>query len=47
MAETLEGGRLVTVNANQHTGYGANACVDDVVNRYLVDLELPRDGTTC
>jgi hypothetical protein len=47
MAETLEDGRLVTVTANQHTGYGANACVDDVVNRYLIDLEVPKDGTTC
>jgi len=47
MADTLEDGRLVTVNANRHTGYGANACVDEVVNRYLIDLEVPADGTTC
>ena len=47
MADTLEDGRLVTVTANRHTGYGANACVQDVVNRYLIDLEVPDDGTTC
>ena len=47
MAETLEDGRLVIVEAEQHTGYGVNRCVVDVVNRYLVDLEPPDDGTEC
>jgi len=47
MADKLGDGRLVTVTANQHTGYGVNKCVIDVVNKYLVDLEPPDDGTTC
>ncbi len=47
MAETLEDGRLVVVEADQHTGYGVNRCVVDVVNDYLIDLEAPDDGTEC
>ncbi len=47
MADTLEEGRLVVVTADQHTGYGLNDCVDDVVHRYLVDLVDPPAETEC
>jgi pimeloyl-ACP methyl ester carboxylesterase len=47
MAEALEDGRLVVVEADQHTGYGVNRCVIDLVNDYLVDLEPPESGTEC
>jgi pimeloyl-ACP methyl ester carboxylesterase len=47
MSDSLEDGRLVVVDANQHTGYGANRCVIDVVNQYLIDLQPPPDETTC
>jgi len=47
MADALEDGHLVVVTANQHTGYGANACIEDVVHRYLVDLTIPPEHTTC
>jgi pimeloyl-ACP methyl ester carboxylesterase len=47
MADTLEDGRLIVVTADKHTGYGENACVDDLVHRYLVDLEPPPDETEC
>jgi pimeloyl-ACP methyl ester carboxylesterase len=47
MSNTLEDGRLVIVEADQHTGYGVNRCVIDVVNAYLVDLEAPDDETEC
>ncbi len=47
MAEILEDGRLVIVEAEQHTGYGVNRCVIDVVNSYLIDLVPPADGTEC
>lgn len=47
MSDVLEDGRLVIVEADQHTGYGFNRCVIDAVNRYLVDLEAPRDGLEC
>ena len=41
MAETLEDGHLVVVDANQHTGYGVNRCGDDTVDQYLVDPAAP------
>lgn len=47
MAETLEDGRLVVVEADQHTGYGVNRCVIEIVNDYLIDLEAPEHGTEC
>ena len=47
MSDELEDARLLVVTANQHTGYGVNDCVIDVVNKYLVDLEPPADETTC
>jgi len=34
---------LVTLDANRHAAMGTNECVSD----YLVDLELPDDGTRC
>ena len=45
MAAALEDGRLVVVTADQHTGYGVNDCVDDVVHDYLIDLEPSRAAT--
>ena len=47
MADALEDGRLVVVTANEHTGYGQNQCVIDVVNTYLIDLEPPDAEITC
>jgi pimeloyl-ACP methyl ester carboxylesterase len=47
MADTLEDGRLVIVDADQHTGYRVNDCVNDAVHRYLIDLEVPLDETEC
>ena len=41
MSNTLEDGRLVIVEADQHTGYGVNRCVIDVVNDYLIELHRP------
>jgi hypothetical protein len=47
MAQTLDNGHFVTVVANQHTGYGANRCIFDLVDRYLINLEVPASGTVC
>jgi pimeloyl-ACP methyl ester carboxylesterase len=47
MSNILEDGRLVIVEADQHTGYGVNRCVIDVVNDYLIDLAPPVDETEC
>jgi pimeloyl-ACP methyl ester carboxylesterase len=47
MADTLENGRLVVVDADQHTGYKVNDCIDDIVHGYLIDLQTPADETEC
>ncbi len=47
MAETLEDGRLVVVEANQHTGYRGDDCVRDIVHEYLLQLVAPDNGTRC
>ena len=47
MAETLEDGRLVVVEANEHTGYRGDDCVRGIVHDYLLTLVAPDDGTTC
>lgn len=41
MAEALEDGHLVVVDADQHTGYGVNNCGDDAIDNYLVDPSAP------
>lgn len=47
MAAALEDGRLVVVEANEHTGYRSNQCVRDIIHDYLVGLVAPEDGTRC
>ncbi len=47
MAESLEDGRFVIVEANQHTGYGVNRCILDVVHDYLIQLIAPENDTVC
>jgi hypothetical protein len=47
MAEALEGGVLVKVEAEGHLGYGSNECVVEAVNAYLVDLTPPEEGLEC
>jgi pimeloyl-ACP methyl ester carboxylesterase len=47
MASALEGGVLVTVQAEQHTGYMVNDCVDAAVDDYLVALTVPAVGLVC
>ncbi len=48
LAETL-GGTLLTVEGEQHgvALIDDNACVNDIVTDYLIDLELPDEGATC
>ena len=47
MAAALEQGILLIVEANQHTGYGANGCINTAIDSYLIDLTLPVNETTC
>ncbi|MCG5432661.1 alpha/beta hydrolase [Mycobacterium sp. MYCO198283] len=40
--------RVLTVAATAHTAvFQADACVDDAVTRYLVELQLPAEGARC
>lgn len=48
VAERLEQGVLVVNDGDGHTVVAdGKPCIDDIVVRYLVDLEVPEDGTTC
>jgi len=47
MFAALADGRLIVIDANQHTCYGASSCADDVIESYLVDLEIPAEETVC
>lgn len=48
MAEQLESGVLLTYDSAGHGAVTAgNACIDDAVTRYLLDGELPPEGTVC
>jgi len=47
MADALEEGFLVTVEANRHTAYRSSRCVNDLVHDYLIWLELPEDNAIC
>ncbi|WP_312859839.1 alpha/beta hydrolase [Pseudonocardia bannensis] len=42
------GGSLLKVQGNQHTvALQGDACVDDIVSSYLVDLTVPAEGAEC
>ncbi|SHK01355.1 alpha/beta hydrolase fold [Nocardiopsis flavescens] len=48
LAGELESGFLVTRDGDGHTGYRmGDACVDRMVDAYLLDLEVPGDGMAC
>ncbi len=48
LATELRSGVLVTVNSAQHTAYASgNACVDAIVNRYLLTRVPPPAGQRC
>lgn len=47
MAAALEDGRLIVIEADQHTCYGASPCADQAINDYLVDLTIPDEETDC
>jgi pimeloyl-ACP methyl ester carboxylesterase len=47
-AERLATGVLVTYEGDGHTVVGNGVpCIDDLVASYVVDVEVPEDGTTC
>ena len=48
VADALENGILITNEGDGHTVVlDGKACIDDLVNAYLVDDVIPEDGTTC
>jgi pimeloyl-ACP methyl ester carboxylesterase len=49
MADALADGRLVIVEADEHTGYSASGCARDLVATYLLEpaVGAPPDGTRC
>ncbi len=47
MADALEEGVLVTVEANRHTAYRSGTCINDVVHQYLIWLEVPAPDARC
>lgn len=48
LAEQLSSGVLVTREGEGHTGYNkGNDCVDEAVERYLLDGTVPEDGLVC
>ena len=48
LASDLSSGVLLGWNGDGHTAHGeGTACVDTVVNEYLIDRTVPRSGTIC
>lgn len=47
MADALEEGTLVTVEANRHTAYRSGECINDIVHEYLIWLEVPEPDARC
>ncbi|HJZ08842.1 MAG TPA: alpha/beta hydrolase, partial [Trebonia sp.] len=48
LAADLSSGVLLGWNGDGHTAYGeGSACVDTIVNRYLISLKVPNSGTVC
>jgi pimeloyl-ACP methyl ester carboxylesterase len=48
LADQLESGVLVERDGDGHTAYNAgNACIDEIVEDYLIKGSVPADGTKC
>ncbi len=47
LARELKSGHLLTYVGEGHTAYGRDDCVNKAVDRYLVSLDLPRNGERC
>jgi pimeloyl-ACP methyl ester carboxylesterase len=48
LAAELQSGHLLTAVGTSHTAYGrSNECVDQNVDRYLLELAVPAPGTSC
>jgi hypothetical protein len=48
LARSLKSGVLLGWNGDGHTAYlSGSSCVDTAVDRYLITLSPPRNGTVC
>ena len=48
MVAELGNARLLTMRGDGHTAYGGNSsCIDEAVDAYFEDLEVPAAGTSC
>jgi pimeloyl-ACP methyl ester carboxylesterase len=51
LAQQLDSGTLLTFDGDGHTAYarnpGGSACIDEAVNRYLLQGTVPAKGTVC
>jgi hypothetical protein len=48
VADRLESGVLITNEGDGHTVVAdGKPCIDDLVVAYLIDGDVPADGTTC
>lgn len=47
VARQLAAGVLISYDGSEHTSYGLSACVDRVVDDYLVDLVVPPGDVDC
>ncbi|TDC32666.1 alpha/beta hydrolase [Micromonospora sp. 15K316] len=47
LASMLGVGRVLTWEGEGHTAYPQTACISDAVDRYLIDLTVPREGLRC
>ncbi|HYJ67356.1 MAG TPA: alpha/beta hydrolase [Nocardioidaceae bacterium] len=48
LASELKSGVLVSRDGDGHTGYHmGNSCVDDAIDRYFLDGDVPEDGLSC
>lgn len=47
LSEQLESGVLVRFEGEGHTAYGQSGCVNELVERYFIEGEVPASGATC
>jgi len=48
LAEILQNSRLISLDADGHTGYNRGSkCVDQAVERYLIDGQIPAENLQC
>jgi pimeloyl-ACP methyl ester carboxylesterase len=47
LASMLGTGRVLTFQGEGHTAYPNTPCVTQAVDRYLIDLQVPAEGTRC